>query len=62
MLEPDKVLTEMAYLAIAIGKTAGPREREAWGWIEDKVAEALGLRGARSRSLTTAEGGRRRTR
>lgn len=42
MLEPDKVLTEMAYLAIAIGKTAGPREREAWGWIEDKVAAAFG--------------------
>jgi uncharacterized protein len=42
MLEPDKVLTEMAYLAIAITKTAGPREREAWGWIEDKVAAALG--------------------
>jgi len=42
MLEPDKVLTEMAYLAIAIAKTAGPREREAWGWIEDKVAAALG--------------------
>jgi uncharacterized protein len=36
------VLTEMAYLAIAVGKTAGPREREAWGWIEDKVAAALG--------------------
>lgn len=42
MLEPAKVLTEMAYLAIAIGKTAGPREREAWGWIEDKVAAVLG--------------------
>ena len=42
MLEPAKVLTEMAYLAIAVAKTAGPREREAWGWIEDKVAAALG--------------------
>jgi hypothetical protein len=42
MLEPEKVLTEMAYLAIAVSKTAGPREREAWGWIEDKVAAALG--------------------
>ena len=42
MLEPAKVLTEMAYLAIAIGKTAGPREREAWGWIEDRVAAVLG--------------------
>lgn len=42
MLEPAKILTEMTYLAIAIRKTAGPREREAWGWIEDKVAAALG--------------------
>jgi hypothetical protein len=42
MLEPEKILSEMTYLAIAITKTAGPREREAWGWIEDKVAAALG--------------------
>ncbi len=42
MLEPAKILSEMTYLAIAIAKTAGPREREAWGWIEDKIAAALG--------------------
>jgi uncharacterized protein len=42
MLSPEKILAEMAYLAIAISKTAGPREREAWDWIEDKVAQALG--------------------
>jgi len=42
MLDPEKILSEMTYLAIAIGKTAGPREREAWDWIEDKVAAALG--------------------
>jgi hypothetical protein len=42
MLEPEKILAEMRYLAIAISKTAGPREREAWDWIEDKVAAALG--------------------
>nr|WP_246733183.1 DUF447 domain-containing protein [Methylobacterium sp. BTF04] len=42
MLEPDKILTEMRYHAIAISKTAGPAEREAWDWIEDKVAAALG--------------------
>lgn len=42
MLEPDKILSEMAYHAIAIQKTAGPAEREAWDWIEDKVAQALG--------------------
>ncbi len=42
MLDPDKILTEMRYHAIAIAKTAGPAEREAWDWIEDKVAVALG--------------------
>lgn len=42
MLTPEKVLTELAYLAIAISKTAGAAEREAWGWIEDKVAGVLG--------------------
>ena len=42
MLSPEKVLTEMAYHAIAIAKTAGPAELEAWDWIEDKVAAALG--------------------
>ena len=36
------VVTHSHHLAIAIAKTAGPREREAWGWIEDKVAAALG--------------------
>ncbi len=45
MLEPEKILTEMAYHAIAIAKTAGPTEREAWEWIEDKVAGALGRTG-----------------
>jgi hypothetical protein len=28
----------MAYLAIAVEKTAGAREREAWGWLSDRVA------------------------
>jgi hypothetical protein len=42
MLDSEKILSEMRYLAIAISKTAGPREREAWDWIEDKVAAALG--------------------
>lgn len=42
MLDPDKIMAEMRYLAIAISKTAGPREREAWNWIEDKVAAHLG--------------------
>ncbi|GJE54041.1 MULTISPECIES: DUF447 domain-containing protein [Methylobacterium] len=55
MLEPEKILTEMAYHAIAISKTAGPAEREAWDWIEDKVAAALGRT---DRVLERTEAGR----
>jgi len=29
----------MAYLKIAIDKTAGPEELEAWGWLTQKVAD-----------------------
>lgn len=38
MLPADKVDSEMAYLAIAIDKTAGPRELEAWGWLKERIA------------------------
>jgi hypothetical protein len=38
MLPPEKVDNELKYLEIAIAKTAGPREQEAWGWLMDKVA------------------------
>ncbi|MBT2325994.1 DUF447 family protein [Variovorax paradoxus] len=38
MLAPEKVETEMNYLQIAIDKTAGPEEREAWGWLRAAVA------------------------
>jgi uncharacterized protein len=41
MLPPEKIIGEMSYLAIAVSKTAGPAEREAWSWIEDKVRAAL---------------------
>lgn len=37
MLVPQKVDSEMAYLQIAIDKTAGPEEHEAWGWLIDAV-------------------------
>jgi hypothetical protein len=37
MLPREKIESEIAYLDIAIGKTAGPREREAWGWIMERV-------------------------
>ena len=38
MLPRDKVDAEMAYLQIAIDKTAGPDEREAWGWLQEAIA------------------------
>ena len=38
MLPAEKVDAEMAYLQIAIDKTAGPAEHEAWGWLREAVA------------------------
>jgi len=38
MLAAAKVDAEMAYLQIAIDKTAGPEEHEAWGWLTEAVA------------------------
>ena len=37
MLPPQKIDAEMAYLRIAIDKTAGPAEHEAWGWLVEAV-------------------------
>jgi uncharacterized protein len=37
MLPQEKVDREMAYLAIAIEKTAGPQEREAWDWLTARI-------------------------
>jgi uncharacterized protein len=37
MLPAEKVDAEMAYLQIAIDKTAGDAEREAWGWLQAKI-------------------------
>ena len=37
---PEKVEGELRYLQIAIDKTAGEAEREAWGWLMEAVAAA----------------------
>lgn len=42
LLPAEKIEAEMAYLAIAIAKTAGPAEAEAWRWIEEKIRTGLG--------------------
>lgn len=36
-LPQEKVLTERAYLQIAIDKTAGERELQAWQWLVEKI-------------------------
>ena len=38
MLPLEKVENELKYLEIAISKTAGPREEEAWSWLMEKIA------------------------
>lgn len=37
MLPKEKIDAELKYLEIAVSKTAGPREEEAWGWLMEKV-------------------------
>lgn len=37
MLPREKIESELAYLEIAVSKTAGPREQEAWDWLMEKV-------------------------
>lgn len=38
LLPFDRVEREIAYLQTAIDKTAGPRERQAWSWMMEKIA------------------------
>lgn len=38
MLPAEKVREEIAYLQIAIDKTAGPDEHEAWRWLRSAIA------------------------
>jgi uncharacterized protein len=38
MLEADRIEREIAHLEIAIDKTAGEAEREAWGWLVERIA------------------------
>jgi hypothetical protein len=38
MLPAEKIDAELAYLQIAIDKTAGAEEREAWSWLLERIA------------------------
>ena len=46
ILPPEKIDAELAYLKIAIDKTAGPEEHEAWGWLLQAVADYRAAGGA----------------
>jgi hypothetical protein len=37
MLPSDKIDAELQYLTIAMEKTAGEREWQAWGWLMEKI-------------------------
>src|SRR5262245_20316423 len=37
LLPREKIDSEIAYLAIAVEKTAGGTEKEAWGWLMEKL-------------------------
>lgn len=39
MLPAEKIDAEMAYLTIAIDKTAGREELEAWSWLTEAIAD-----------------------
>ncbi len=47
MLSLEKIDTEMNYLQIAIDKTAGAAEHEAWGWLREAVNAHRAAAGAR---------------
>lgn len=40
MLSDQKIREEIAYLMIAMDKTAGEWELEAWGWLMQKITQA----------------------
>lgn len=54
MLPADKVDREIAYLQIAIDKTAGENERTAWDWLLAAIARhRASLEGAASHTATS---------
>lgn len=39
MLPTEKIEAELAYLRIGLDKTAGAAEREAWGWLMERIEQ-----------------------
>lgn len=38
LLPHERIDREIAYLGIAVEKTAGPREQQAWDWLMERIA------------------------
>lgn len=49
MLPREKIESEIDYLRIAVDKTAGPREHEAWDWLMARIEEHRAQAAAASR-------------
>jgi hypothetical protein len=47
-LPREKIERDIEYLRIAVEKTAGPAEQEAWAWLMDKIREHDAAAAARS--------------
>lgn len=67
MLPREKIEREIAYLEIAVSKTAGEAEREAWDWLTQKIqshydaSSATATAGAQSDSQASAPDGASRS-
>ncbi|MCX8280195.1 DUF447 family protein [Phyllobacterium sp. 0TCS1.6C] len=58
MLPPEKIESEIAYLTIAIEKTAGPDELKAWTWLMQRVKDYRDQRDSKSQAVNhDADGG-----
>lgn len=55
LLSRAEVEAELARLEIIVGKTAGPAEAEAWGWLKDRVTQFFAA-GPKERGLAGNSG------
>ncbi|MBZ9601296.1 DUF447 domain-containing protein [Phyllobacterium chamaecytisi] len=57
MLPPEKIEAEIAYLSIAMEKTAGPDELQAWSWLMEKVKDHQDAADAKGKEAVHHHGG-----
>ncbi|RCS24445.1 DUF447 family protein [Phyllobacterium salinisoli] len=55
MLPAEKIDAELAYLSIALEKTAGPDERLAWSWLMQRVESHRDATDAKGKSAHTPD-------